>query len=82
MRLPHICSVGHCLRPGEAAIERRTVPFGLILLTFFAANARHLPLVVVTGSRANKKHAIGSDVRADGGILVGTEIGVQLIPGY
>ena len=63
----------------EAAIEGGKLRFRPILMTSFAFIAGLLPLVVATGPGAIGNRTIGS--AAVGGMLVGTLIGVLLIPG-
>jgi hydrophobic/amphiphilic exporter-1 (mainly G- bacteria), HAE1 family len=63
----------------EAAIEGGKLRFRPILMTSFAFIAGLLPLVVATGPGAIGNRTIGTT--AVGGMLVGTVIGVVLIPG-
>ncbi|WP_165076177.1 efflux RND transporter permease subunit, partial [Paludisphaera rhizosphaerae] len=63
----------------EAAIEGGKLRFRPILMTSFAFIAGLLPLVVATGPGAIGNRTIGS--AAVGGMLVGTVIGVLVIPG-
>ena len=63
----------------EAAIEGGKLRFRPILMTSFAFIAGLLPLVVATGPGAIGNRTIGTT--AVGGMLVGTVIGVLVIPG-
>lgn len=63
----------------EAAIESAKARFRPILMTSFAFIAGLIPLVVATGAGAIGNRTIGSS--ALGGMLVGTVIGVLVIPG-
>jgi len=63
----------------EAAIEGGRLRFRPILMTSFAFIAGLLPLVVATGPGAIGNRTIGT--AAVGGMLVGTLIGVLVIPG-
>jgi HAE1 family hydrophobic/amphiphilic exporter-1 len=63
----------------EAAIEGAKARFRPILMTSFAFIAGLIPLVVATGAGAIGNRTIGSS--AMGGMLVGTLIGVLVIPG-
>ena len=63
----------------EAAIEGGKLRFRPILMTSFAFIAGLLPLVVATGPGAIGNRTIGTT--AVGGMLVGTLIGVLVIPG-
>ncbi|TXI80136.1 MAG: efflux RND transporter permease subunit [Flavobacteriales bacterium] len=63
----------------EAAIEGAKARFRPILMTSFAFVAGLIPLVVATGAGAIGNRTIGSS--ALGGMLVGTVIGVLVIPG-
>src|SRR5207342_1972033 len=63
----------------QAAIEGAAVRFRPILMTSFAFIAGLVPLVVATGPGAIGNRTIGS--AAAGGMLVGTLLGVLLIPG-
>ncbi len=63
----------------DAAIEGGKLRFRPILMTSFAFIAGLLPLVVATGPGAIGNRTIGT--AAVGGMLVGTLIGVLLIPG-
>ena len=63
----------------EAAIEGGKLRFRPILMTSFAFIAGLLPLVVATGPGAIGNRTIGT--AAVGGMLVGTLIGVLIIPG-
>ena len=63
----------------EAAIEGGKLRFRPILMTSFAFIAGLLPLVVATGPGAIGNRTIGT--AAAGGMLVGTIIGVLVIPG-
>jgi HAE1 family hydrophobic/amphiphilic exporter-1 len=63
----------------EAAIEGARVRFRPILMTSFAFIAGLIPLVRATGAGAIGNRTIGSS--AMGGMLLGTLIGVLLIPG-
>jgi hydrophobic/amphiphilic exporter-1 (mainly G- bacteria), HAE1 family len=63
----------------EAAIEGGKLRFRPILMTSFAFIAGLLPLVVATGPGAIGNRTIGT--AAVGGMLVGTVIGVLVIPG-
>jgi HAE1 family hydrophobic/amphiphilic exporter-1 len=63
----------------EAAIEGAKTRFRPILMTSFAFIVGLLPLVVATGAGAIGNRTIGSS--ALGGMLVGTVLGVIIIPG-
>ena len=63
----------------EAAIEGGKLRFRPILMTSFAFIAGLLPLVVATGPGAIGNRTIGT--AAVGGMLVGTLVGVLVIPG-
>ena len=63
----------------EAAIEGGKLRFRPILMTSFAFIAGLLPLVFATGAGAIGNRTIGTT--AAGGMLVGTMIGVLVIPG-
>ncbi len=63
----------------EAAIEGAKARFRPILMTSFAFIAGLIPLVVASGAGAIGNRTIGSS--AMGGMLVGTLIGVFVIPG-
>ncbi|HEY7425909.1 MAG TPA: efflux RND transporter permease subunit [Gemmataceae bacterium] len=63
----------------EAAIEGGKLRFRPIQMTSFAFIAGLLPLVVATGAGAIGNRTIGTT--AAGGMLVGTVIGVLVIPG-
>ncbi|CAN5216400.1 N/A [soil metagenome] len=63
----------------EAAIEGGKLRFRPIQMTSFAFIAGLLPLVVATGAGAIGNRTIGTT--AAGGMLVGTVIGVLIIPG-
>ncbi|WP_448529615.1 efflux RND transporter permease subunit [Raineya sp.] len=63
----------------EAAIEGAKVRFRPILMTSFAFIAGLIPLVRATGAGAIGNRTIGSS--AMGGMLLGTIIGVLIIPG-
>ena len=63
----------------EAAIEGGKLRFRPILMTSFAFIAGLIPLVVATGPGAIGNRTIGT--AAVGGMLVGTVIGVLVIPG-
>ena len=63
----------------DAAIEGGKLRFRPILMTSFAFIAGLLPLVVATGPGAIGNRTIGT--AAVGGMLVGTLIGVLVIPG-
>ncbi|MHC5537662.1 efflux RND transporter permease subunit [Singulisphaera rosea] len=63
----------------EAAIEGGKLRFRPILMTSFAFIAGLLPLVVATGPGAIGNRTIGT--AAVGGMLIGTLIGVLVIPG-
>ena len=63
----------------EAAIEGARARFRPILMTSFAFIAGLIPLVVATGAGAIGNRTIGTS--AVGGMLVGTVIGVLVIPG-
>jgi HAE1 family hydrophobic/amphiphilic exporter-1 len=63
----------------EAAIEGAKARFRPILMTSFAFIAGLVPLVIATGAGAIGNRTIGSS--AMGGMLVGTLIGVLVIPG-
>ena len=63
----------------EAAIEGGKLRFRPILMTSFAFIAGLIPLVVATGPGAIGNRTIGT--AAVGGMLVGTLIGVLVIPG-
>ncbi len=63
----------------DAAIEGARVRFRPILMTSFAFVAGLIPLVVATGPGALGNRTIGSS--SLGGMLLGTMIGVLIIPG-
>jgi len=63
----------------EAAIEGGRSRFRPILMTSFAFIAGLLPLVIATGAGAIGNRTIGT--ASAGGMLVGTLIGVSVIPG-
>jgi HAE1 family hydrophobic/amphiphilic exporter-1 len=63
----------------EAGIEGGKLRFRPILMTSFAFVAGLIPLVVATGAGAIGNRTIGTT--AAGGMLVGTVIGVLVIPG-
>jgi hydrophobic/amphiphilic exporter-1 (mainly G- bacteria), HAE1 family len=63
----------------DAAIEGGRLRFRPILMTSFAFIAGLLPLVVATGPGAIGNRTIGT--AAVGGMLVGTLVGVLVIPG-
>src|SRR5205823_3815152 len=63
----------------EAAIEGGKLRFRPIQMTSFAFIAGLLPLVVATGAGAIGNRTIGTT--GVGGMLVGTVIGVLVIPG-
>jgi HAE1 family hydrophobic/amphiphilic exporter-1 len=63
----------------EAAIQGAKERFRPILMTSFAFIAGLIPLVVATGAGAIGNRTIGSS--ALGGMLVGTVVGVLVIPG-
>lgn len=63
----------------EAAIEGGKLRFRPILMTSFAFIAGLLPLVIATGPGAIGNRTIGT--AAVGGMLVGTLVGVLVIPG-
>ncbi len=63
----------------EAAIEGGKLRFRPILMTSFAFIAGLLPLVIATGPGAIGNRTIGT--AAVGGMLVGTLVGVVVIPG-
>ena len=63
----------------EAAIEGAKARFRPILMTSFAFIAGLIPLVIATGAGAIGNRTIGSS--ALGGMLIGTLIGVLVIPG-
>ncbi len=63
----------------EAAIEGAKARFRPILMTSFAFIAGLIPLVIATGAGAIGNRTIGSS--AMGGMIVGTVIGVLVIPG-
>lgn len=63
----------------EAAIEGAKARFRPILMTSFAFIAGLIPLVIASGAGAIGNRTIGSS--AMGGMLVGTLIGVVVIPG-
>lgn len=63
----------------EAAVEGGRLRFRPILMTSFAFIAGLLPLVVATGAGAIGNRTIGT--AAAGGMLVGTVLGVLIIPG-
>jgi HAE1 family hydrophobic/amphiphilic exporter-1 len=63
----------------EAAVEGAKLRFRPIQMTSFAFIAGLLPLVVATGAGAIGNRTIGST--GVGGMLVGTVIGVLVIPG-
>jgi hydrophobic/amphiphilic exporter-1 (mainly G- bacteria), HAE1 family len=63
----------------EAAVEGAKLRFRPIQMTSFAFIAGLLPLVVATGAGAIGNRTIGTT--GAGGMLVGTVIGVLVIPG-
>lgn len=63
----------------EAAIEGARVRFRPILMTSFAFIAGLIPLMLATGAGAVGNHTIGAS--ALGGMLLGTLLGVIVIPG-
>ncbi|RNL87828.1 efflux RND transporter permease subunit [Sinomicrobium pectinilyticum] len=63
----------------EAAIEGARVRFRPILMTSFAFIAGLIPLVIATGAGAIGNKTIGGS--AMGGMLLGTTLGVLVIPG-
>jgi HAE1 family hydrophobic/amphiphilic exporter-1 len=63
----------------EATIEGAKARFRPILMTSFAFVAGLIPLVVASGAGAIGNRTIGSS--ALGGMLIGTVIGVLVIPG-
>lgn len=63
----------------EAAIEGAKARFRPILMTSFAFVAGLIPLVIASGAGAIGNRTIGSS--AMGGMLIGTIIGVLVIPG-
>ena len=63
----------------EAAIESAKVRFRPILMTSFAFIAGLIPLVIATGAGAVGNRTIGTS--SLGGMLVGTIVGVIVIPG-
>ena len=63
----------------EAAIESAKVRFRPILMTSFAFIVGLIPLVIATGAGAIGNRTIGSS--ALGGMLIGTILGVIIIPG-
>jgi HAE1 family hydrophobic/amphiphilic exporter-1 len=63
----------------EAAIEGARVRFRPILMTSFAFIVGLIPLVIATGAGAIGNRTIGGS--ALGGMLVGTVLGVIIIPG-
>jgi len=63
----------------EAAVEGAKARFRPILMTSFAFIAGLLPLVLASGAGAIGNRTIGSS--SMGGMLVGTMIGVLVIPG-
>ena len=63
----------------EAAIEGAKARFRPILMTSFAFIAGLIPLVIASGAGAIGNRTIGSS--AMGGMLIGTLIGVLVIPG-
>src|SRR5262249_550607 len=63
----------------DAAVEGARLRFRPIQMTSFAFIAGLLPLVVATGAGAIGNRSIGTS--AAGGMLVGTVIGVLVIPG-
>ncbi|MCF8714809.1 efflux RND transporter permease subunit [Joostella atrarenae] len=63
----------------DAAIEGARVRFRPILMTSFAFVAGLIPLVIATGAGAIGNRTIGSS--AMGGMLIGTILGVLVIPG-
>ena len=68
---------GVCLK--DAAVEGGKLRFRPIQMTSFAFIAGLLPLVVATGAGAIGNRTIGT--AAAGGMLMGTVIGVLVIPG-
>jgi HAE1 family hydrophobic/amphiphilic exporter-1 len=63
----------------EAAVEGARLRFRPIQMTSFAFIAGLIPLVMATGAGAIGNRTIGTT--AAGGMLVGTIIGVLIIPG-
>jgi len=63
----------------EAAVEGAKLRFRPIQMTSFAFIAGLIPLVVATGAGAIGNRTIGTT--AAGGMLIGTVIGVMIIPG-
>jgi HAE1 family hydrophobic/amphiphilic exporter-1 len=63
----------------EAAVEGGKLRFRPILMTSFAFIVGLIPLVVATGAGAIGNRTIGST--GVGGMLVGTLVGVLVIPG-
>ena len=63
----------------EAAVEGGKLRFRPIQMTSFAFIAGLIPLVVATGAGAIGNRTIGTT--AAGGMLVGTVVGVLVIPG-
>ena len=63
----------------EAAVEGEELRFRPIQMTSFAFIAGLLPLVVATGAGAIGNRTIGAT--GAGGMLIGTIIGVLIIPG-
>ena len=63
----------------DAAIEGAKARFRPILMTSFAFIAGLVPLVVATGPGAKANHTIGAC--ALGGMLMGTLVGVLIVPG-
>ncbi|MDP5102186.1 MAG: efflux RND transporter permease subunit, partial [Nonlabens sp.] len=63
----------------EAAIEGAKMRFRPILMTSFAFVAGLIPLVLASGAGAIGNRTIGGS--AMGGMLIGTSLGVLVIPG-
>ncbi len=63
----------------EAAVEGGRSRFRPILMTSFAFIAGLIPLVVATGAGALGNRTIGT--ASAGGMLIGTVVGVMVIPG-
>ena len=70
---------GEGMRPRDAAIEAATLRLRPILMTSFAFIAGLIPLMVASGAGAIGNRTIGT--AAFGGMLLGTVLGVLVIPG-
>jgi HAE1 family hydrophobic/amphiphilic exporter-1 len=68
------------MTPLQAAIESAKVRLRPILMTSFAFIAGLIPLLFATGAGAIGNRTIGA--AAAGGMLLGTVLGVLVIPGF